>query len=328
MSNNYITYDTLKRVFEKLNEKGISVYLVGGISAAIQANVDLYRKNDDLDIMVNTTDLISLVQVLTELNYTVEDKRKNLTGNLVDEKDIFHAIDHELNADTNDSLLGIGIFTYEKRDDKVYTHSYAYHEKEGKCIGYVHEVPERLFNLMYDSEEKDYHGTKVRCQTKAYTYLRKREGIREKDKQDAEVLEEVLNDYDYERIEEIQRLEKTIVSYLIEYDKDGSIISKIRIPNFEEKLESYINSFRDNNIHLSDLEIKKMILEDISTKGLIESDSHIKDIVEIWKNSNSSDDIATDAKRIAHNYLNKTELDGMLSEETQKIETGKQNNLT
>ena len=40
-----ITYETLKRVFEKTNEKEIKVYLIGGISAAIQANVDLYRKN-------------------------------------------------------------------------------------------------------------------------------------------------------------------------------------------------------------------------------------------------------------------------------------------
>ena len=328
MSENQITYDTLKRLFEKINANGIDVYLIGGISAAIQANVDLYRKNDDLDIMVNTEDLDTLIQILTGINYRVEDRRANLTRNLVDTKENFYALDHELNADTNDNYLGIGIFTYERKDGKVFIHSYAYHEKEEKYIGHEQEMPERLFDLMYDSKEKEYHGIKVKCQTKAYTYLRKIKGNRNKDKQDAEVIENVLDEDDYKIIDEINRLEKTVVSYLIEYDKDGNAISRKRIPSFEEKLENYINSIRDRNIHMSDDEIKQMILEDNFTKKAIESDDQIKEIIEMWKNSDSTDDIAADARRIAHDYLNQTELDSMFSKKEQNIETGKHIKLT
>ena len=322
MDENYITYETLKKVFEKINEKGIKVYLIGGISAAIQANVDLYRKNEDLDIMVNTKDLSLLIQLLEEMNYSVEDRRKNLTRNLVDEEGNFHALDHELNADGNDVLLGIGIFTYEIRDDIVFTHSYAYHKKEAKYIGYEHEIPKKLFDLMYDSEEKDYHGEKVRCQTKAYTYLRKKKGIRDKDRQDAEVVEKSLSEDDKKKMEEIKRLEKTVVSYLVEYDKEGNIISRTRIPSFEEKLENYINSIKEKNSHMSDNEIKQMILEDDLLKEIIERDNIVKEIIEIWKNSISTENIAADARKIAHNYLNQTELNSMFSTEDEKVVLG------
>lgn len=36
------TYDTLAKIFEKLED--IDAYLIGGISAAIQTNRDLYRQ--------------------------------------------------------------------------------------------------------------------------------------------------------------------------------------------------------------------------------------------------------------------------------------------
>ena len=304
MDVNYITYETLKRVFEKINEKEIKVYLIGGISAAIQANVDLYRKNEDLDLMINIEEQEKLLQLLKEMNYSVEDRRRNLTRNLVDDEGVFHALDHEFNADTNEDLLGIGIFTYEKKEGKIFTQSYAYHKKENRYIGYEHEMPERLFGLMYDNEEKVYHGVKVRCQTRAYTYLKKKRGTRDKDKLDAEIIERVLDRPDYEKIEEIKRLEKTVVSYLVEYDNDGNIVSRTRIPTFEEKIENYINSIKEKNSNMSDTEIKQVIAEDKYIKELIKNDNVLKEIIEIWKNSSETEDIAADARNIAHNYLN------------------------
>ena len=40
------TYDTLLKIFGELD--GIDAFLVGGISAAIQTNQNLYRKNSDI----------------------------------------------------------------------------------------------------------------------------------------------------------------------------------------------------------------------------------------------------------------------------------------
>ena len=55
------TYDTLFQIFSKLD--GANAYLIGGISAAIQTNQDLYRQNSDIDIMCNEEELSRFVQI-------------------------------------------------------------------------------------------------------------------------------------------------------------------------------------------------------------------------------------------------------------------------
>ena len=187
------TYDTLSKVFRSL--KGIDAFLVGGISAAIQTNQDLYRKNDDLDIMCKEDDLEYLIDNLKKLGYVVDDKRDIRTGNIVDRDGNFHPADHELNADTNNKkILGIGIFTYQIRENEVITHSYAFHEKEGRVIGAEKVMPKELFDLMYDSRVVDYKGMKLKSQSKEYIFLTKSRGKREKDKLDASIIVPYLDD--------------------------------------------------------------------------------------------------------------------------------------
>ena len=87
-----------------------SAYLMGGISAAIQTNQDLYRQNNDIDIMCNEGELSRLVEILQKIGYSVDDRRGIKTRNVVDSQGHFQAIDHELNAYTkNKNMLGVGI---------------------------------------------------------------------------------------------------------------------------------------------------------------------------------------------------------------------------
>lgn len=140
----HTTYDTLFKVSKCM--ENLDAYLIGGISAAIQTNQDLYRENSDIDIMCNEKDLSKLIEILTKSGYSVADKRGIKTENFVDNDGKFHAKDHELNANTeNLSLLGIGIFTYQEKGNEVIMHSYAYHEKEGKVIGTEKVIPRELF---------------------------------------------------------------------------------------------------------------------------------------------------------------------------------------
>ena len=55
---------------------------------------------------------------------------------------------------------------------------------------------------------------------------------------------------------------------------------------------------------MSDAEIKQIIAEDKYIKELIKNDNVLREIIEIWKNSSETEDIAADARNIAHNYLN------------------------
>ena len=88
------TYDTLFQIFSKLD--GVNVYLIGGISAAIQTNQDLYRQNSDIDIMCNEEELSRFVQILQKIGYSVDDRRGIKTRNVVDEHGHFQAMDNEL----------------------------------------------------------------------------------------------------------------------------------------------------------------------------------------------------------------------------------------
>ena len=121
------TYTTIKKVYSEINKNGINAYMIGGISSAIQAGIDLYRQNDDIDLMVSKEDLLQLIEGLQNIGYSVEDKRGILTGNYVDSAGVFHPADHELNADINSSdMLGVGIFVFERKEGTVIINSYAY----------------------------------------------------------------------------------------------------------------------------------------------------------------------------------------------------------
>ena len=216
------TYDTLSEIFGKLED--IDAYLIGGISAAIQTNQDLYRQNSDIDIMCREEQLQLLIAALQKSGYSVDDRRGIKTRNIMDINGQFHAIDHELNADTqNHKLLGVGIFTYSVKGNEVITHSYAYHEEEGRVIGIEKVMPKELFDLMYDSNVVDYKGIKLKSQSKEYTYLTKSKGAREKDQLDASVIEPTLDNESREKITRIKELESRVKQYRLCFDKDGKI---------------------------------------------------------------------------------------------------------
>lgn len=90
------TYDTLSKIFSEID--GIDAYLIGGISAAIQTNQDLYRQNSDIDIMCKEWELSRLIETLQKIGYSVDDRRGIKTRNGVDVDGHFQARDHELNA--------------------------------------------------------------------------------------------------------------------------------------------------------------------------------------------------------------------------------------
>ena len=234
------TYDTLSQIFSKTDR--MDLYLIGGISAAIQTNRDLYRQNDDIDIMCREEQLPFLIESLQKAGYSVDDRRGIKTRNTVDIDGQFHAMDHELNADTKSKkLLGVGIFTYSVKGNEVITHSYSYHEKEGRVIGVEKVMPKELFDLMYDNNDVDYKGVKLKTQSKEYIYLTKSRGKREKDKLDASVIEPTLDDESKERIARIRELESKVKQYRLLFDKDGKIEARDRIPSLEDKVNSYLD---------------------------------------------------------------------------------------
>lgn len=318
-----ITYNTMKRVYDEVNSADINAYMVGGISSAIQANIDLYRQNTDIDLMVEKKDLDKLMECLKKLGYKIDDKRANLTENYVDTNGVFHPLDHELNANIDDgNMLGVGIFVFERKDGTVITNSYAYDEKEGCVIGTQKVMPEELFDLMYSSDKIEYKGTQVKCQSKEFTYLSKSKGTREKDKMDASVIEEYIGEDEQKRIDRIKRLQKRIEQYRIMYDKDGNVISSEKLPSIEDKIAEFISGIASSNVGMSNEEIKEVVLNTELVKRMIEQDEDIRKIMELWRGTQAEGDIAESARRIAHDYYYSDEPTQQTCVDAQKVGKG------
>lgn len=275
------TYNTIFSVCNKISKKNINAFLIGGISASIQTQTDLYRQNDDLDLMVDSKDLDKLLKILEKIGYSVEDKRGIKTNNFVDKSGKFHPMDHELNADTErNDLLGIGIFVYTKENGQVTLNSYSKNEKEGCVIGSRKVIPEELFNLMYNSEKIEYKGTKLMSASKEYTYMIKSKGKREKDLQDAKLLEDYIRDEELEKIKRIKQLEHRTQHYLDKYDETGTIISSQKVPGLEDTIKKFIYSYVESNPDLDSKEILAKIMHEDSVIKIMEQREDVATIFE------------------------------------------------
>ena len=276
------TYDTLSRIFSKLD--GANAYLIGGISAAIRTNQDLYRQNSDIDIMCNEEELSRLVEILQKIGYSVEDRRGIKTRNVVDSQGHFQAMDHELNAYTrNKNMLGVGIFTYQVKGDEVVTHSYAFEEKEERIIGTEKIIPKELFDLMYDDRIIDYKGMKLKTQSKEYIYMTKSRGHREKDKIDASVIETILDDKSKAKISRIKELEAKTRTYRLLYGKDGKIESRTKLPTLEEKVNAYLDSLFMKDTTKTPEQIILDVFQSDEYHRIVDSHPEIDSLIESWK---------------------------------------------
>ena len=243
--NNYdkyhSTYDTLAKIFRELED--IDAFLVGGISAAIQTNQDLYRKNSDIDIMCKEEDLPKIIEKLQAIGYVVQDKRGIKTNNVIDANGDFKVGSHDINTIIKSgNLLGVGLFVYKIQNNEVITHSYAFDERIGQFVGTEKVMPKELFDMIYSTSPVDYKGIKLKTQSKEYTYMQKSKGTREKDKQDASVIETTLDEEAREKIKKIKELESKIKKYKLVYNKDGIVISRKKEPSLEDKIDSYLSS--------------------------------------------------------------------------------------
>lgn len=339
------TYDTLSKISSSI--EGIDAYLIGGISAAIQTNQDLYRNNSDIDIMCKEESLPKLIEILKHIGYKVVDRRGIKTTNLVDKEGHFHANDHELNADIKSGkMLGVGIFTYQVRGDEVITHSYAFHEEEGRVIGTERVMPKELFDLMYESKIVDYKGMKLRTQSKEYIYLTKSQGTRDKDKLDTLVIEPTLDNESKLKILKIKKLQSKIKTYKIIYDKDGKIVSRTKLPTFEEKVNAYLESLYMKDTTKSPEQIISDVLQSDEYRKVSEKYPEIDELIDGWKTksmqytyrdkmellrkyysnqlsnfSRASIDNALDYLQVRRNHHGKSNNDIELSDEAKKVFT-------
>ena len=298
------TYNTISRVCNKFSENNINAYLVGGISAAIQTNTNLYRQNDDLDLMVDIKDLEKVISLLESEGYEVEDKRGIRTDNFVDKLGVFHPVDHELNADTKENLLGVGIFVYTRENGEVTLNSYSKNEKEGCVIGSRKVIPEELFDLMYSSEKVQYNGIELMSASKEYTYMLKSRGKREKDLQDASLLKKYIGEKELNNIKRIKQLELRIKQYFDKYDENGEVVSTKKVPELEETMKDFFEGYITANPKLGKNQIISAIMSEPKLAKIL---AEREDVMEILQNVkkikvDSKEELVSKVLLVTHMY--------------------------
>lgn len=276
------TYDTLSKIFGKLED--IDAYLVGGISAAIQTNQDLYRQNSDIDIMCNEEDLPTIIKKLQEIGYSIEDKRGIKTNNIIDANGNFQVGCHDINTEIkNNNLLGVGLFVYKINNDKVTTYNYEFDERIGRFVGTEKIIPKQLFDMIYDTTSVDYKGIKLKTQSKEYTYMSKVKGTREKDQLDASIIEPTLDEKSMEKISKIRDLEAKTEEYKFLFDKDGKVESRIKVPSLEDKVNSYLTSLYMKSSTKTPEQIINDVLQSEQYGRVVSQHPEINSLISEWQ---------------------------------------------
>ncbi len=149
----------------------------------------------------------------------------------------------------------------------------------------------------------------MKCQTKEYTYMSKSSGTREKDKLDASVIERYIGPEEQKRIERIKKLEKRVEQYEVTYGEDGTILSTVKMPSMEEKIEGFIAQIANANSGKSPEEIKAILFANERVQKLMEKEPDIRDIMQIIGETQIEGNIAEAGRRIAHDYYYSDELE-------------------
>ena len=295
------TYDTLSKIFAELDN--IDAYLVGGISSAIQTNRDLYRQNSDIDIMCKEEHLPKIIKKLQEIGYSIEDRRGIKTNNIIDSNGNFKAGCHDIDTKPKSSrLLEVGLFVYKINNDEVTTCNYAFDEKIGKFIGTERVIPKELFDMIYNNVAVDYKGIKLKTQSKEYTYMSKSRGTREKDKLDASIIEPTLDKKSIEKISRIRELEAKTKEYKLLFDKDGRIESRLRVPSFEDKVNSYLTSLYMKSSTKTPEQIANDVLQSEQYDRVVIDHPEINSLIKEWQEKNKHYTYKDKIRLVTHDY--------------------------
>lgn len=261
--------NTLKVIFDYSDL--LDVYLIGGLSIPLQANIQPFRENNDIDLMCNAKDLEILLQRLKTYGYDIDDRRGEKTRNRINSNGEFIPMDHEINANTkNKNMLSIGIFVFYEENNHIILNSFAYDERIKNTVCTEKHISKELFSLIYENSPILFFDMKIKTQSKEYLFIKKQKGSREKDKQDLDILSKILDKNSDCKILQIKYLSSKIECYQIISPKQ-----KIKIKSFKEKVFEYLS------LHKTDIKNLYKTEEYLKTKKI---HPEIDLLINDWKN--------------------------------------------
>ena len=194
-------------ISSKLNELNIEFYIVGAIGAYIDANIPLQRAHDDLDLMIEETNIDKLNQVFKDTEFEFHDNR--FTSDKVLNQYGYPEGEHEVFAKLKNSDFHIGFFIFYRKEN-TYTIC-EYFNQDGKQKKLERTLPIEIFNFQYNPSPINYLKNNIRVVRKELIYKNKFVMNREKDLFDIKMLEQKIDKHILENLKGLSKIRKTTI---------------------------------------------------------------------------------------------------------------------
>lgn len=199
--------DTITREF---NNHHIDYFLTGGLVVPISTNTPLYRKHNDIDIMINIKNF-KLAKWLIWKHYFTYQEQDLDTFEATKKGISDYRFGHNYSLIPRKSnCFNIGIYLFNRELNDIY--QYKYYKDENK-IGYFQtRYSESLSKLIFEETPKTYNNINARTVTLEQLYYIKKmlDTSYSKDIQDLEIMESHINQ---EKLDEISYLSDSITYY-------------------------------------------------------------------------------------------------------------------
>ena len=208
--NHKLIADTLRRVCDKLNEKGIDYYVVGALSVYLKTQTDLFRYHGDIDFLIPEDKIEEVAEAIQGTDYVFSDDRFDNKRTYTEE--VGHAQgEHEVIANHKDNEFHLGFFLYRREKDGAITIREYFMQDDpetGKKVPMVLEryLSKELSELEYSDEVTEFAGTSFRTSTPESVMLKKMYTKHDKDLKDIEALKDKI---DPEKMENLRNLRST-----------------------------------------------------------------------------------------------------------------------
>lgn len=220
--NHRLIEDTLKKVCDRLNEKGIDYYVVGALSVYLKTHTELFRYHGDIDFLIPEDRIEDVAEALKDTDYVFSDDRFDNKRTYTEE--VGHAQgEHEVIANHKDNEFHLGFFLYRREKDGAITIREYFMGKDpetGKKVPMVLEryLSKELSELEYSNEETEFAGTRFRTSTPESVMLKKMYTRHSKDLKDITALEGKI---DPEKMETLRGMHSTqaVVPVTVPMDK-------------------------------------------------------------------------------------------------------------
>ena len=238
--NHKIIYSRLQELCSKLNESRIDYYLVGALSAYLKTGQESNRPHDDIDILLNESDISKMKEIFDDMCLDFNDNRMN-SSKIMGDNGIAQG-EHEVMATDLHLDLHIGCFCFERTVNEFIFKEY-YKDDDGKTHILQRHMSKSLANIIFGNDTVDYNGVQCKIQLIEYLYKLKKYTKNPKDLVDIKFIDENQL-IDQKKWDKIIRLGKSNYVTDVTLDFEGYVIDK-RSYNIKNVLQIFKTNFRE-----------------------------------------------------------------------------------